>query len=174
MKSITFIFIFLSLVSITTHAQSTQPAATQQVSMSLGNVIEIKLHSNTISLPFTTVNDYANGVTSSEQQILVSSNKNFNVRVKSRKSRFGYAGNEKDPKMPLSVLKVKVASNQTNGQISSGHTNYTSLSTSGKNVITNATAGENKNFSVEYQAKPGFAYPAGTYSVDIIYTATQA
>jgi hypothetical protein len=41
-------------------------------------------------------------------------------------------------------------------------------------VITNAAAGENKNFSVEYQAKPGFTYPAGTYSVDIIYTATQA
>ena len=167
-------FILLSLVSIAAHAQNTQSAATQQVAVSLGNVIEIKLQSSSISLPFTTVNDYANGVTSPEQQILVSSNKNFNVRVKSRKSRFGYAGNEKDPKMPLSVLKVKVANNQTNGQISSGHTNYISLSTSGKNVITNATAGENKNFSVEYQAKPGFTYPAGTYTVDIIYTATQA
>ncbi len=40
-------------------------------------------------------------------------------------------------------------------------------------LISNGQNGGNQTFSVMYNATPGFAYPAGTYTVDVVYTATQ-
>ena len=141
----------------------------------MSNAIELTILTGANpQMNFVTVNDYANGIVSAEQQLQVRSNKKFNVRVKARTSRFSFAGTGADPKMPLSVLRLKVYNNNTGGVITSGHSNFTSLSTNGKPMISNATPGGSNTFSVQYRATPGFTYPAGTYAMEIIYTATQA
>lgn len=157
------------------YAQSTNSGATQAVNLAMNDVIEIAIVSgNTLNMGFSSVNDYANGVVSAEQELVVKSNKNFNVRVKAQTSRFSYSGASSDPKMPASKLSVKVTANNTGGVISSGHTTYKSLSTGGRSMISNATAGGNNNFKVQYKATPGYTYPAGVYTVDVVYTATQS
>lgn len=156
-------------------AQSAGSTATQTVQLAMNNAIELTiLTSGNPQMNFGTVNDYANGVISAEQQLQVRSNKKFNVRVKARASRFSFAGTGADPKMPLTVLRLKVLNNNTGGTISSGHSSFTTLSTSGKSMISNATPGGSNTFSVQYRATPGFTYPAGTYTMEVIYTATQA
>ncbi|MCB0700871.1 MAG: hypothetical protein KDC11_13515, partial [Chitinophagaceae bacterium] len=63
----------------------------------------------------------------------------------------------------------------TGGSIANPFSNsaYATLSSSDQDLITTADRGGNQTFSVKYKATPGFAYPAGTYSVDVVYTATQ-
>lgn len=157
------------------YAQSVASGGTQQLQLGLSDVIEISiLNGNNPTMHFSTVNDYANGVLSDEQELLVRSNKNFHVRVRAQATRFSFSGTGNNPNMPLSVLRQKVTNNNTGGSVASGHHNFTSLSTNGKNMITNATAGADNRFRVQYRATPGFAYPAGTYAVNIIYTATQS
>src|SRR5690606_13770768 len=128
-----------------------------------------------VSIPFTTVNDYANGVESDAQELKVRSNKNFSVAVKTNAENFSYTGNTTPtPTMPVSgVLAVKVTSNSTGGSIANSFSSYSSLSNSNQGLITAADRGGAQSFRVMYKATPGFAYPAGTYAVDVVYTATQ-
>ncbi|RYZ54008.1 MAG: hypothetical protein EOP49_06090 [Sphingobacteriales bacterium] len=182
------IIIAAALVSFTTaaFAQNTQNAtstASQTVQLNLSNALEITFNSNnsgtgaTVALPFTTVTDYANGVESAPQELRVRSNKNFTVTVKTSTGNFNVTtgGNTASSNMPASVLGVLVAANNTGGAIGQGFsaTAYNSLSATAANLITNANNGGNQTFSVKYKATPGFAYPAGTYSTDVVYTATQ-
>lgn len=157
------------------YAQSANSGATQSLNLAMNDIIEIAIvNGNTLNMGFSSVNDYANGVVSAEQELVVKSNNRFNVRVKARTSRFSYSGASSDPKMSSSKLSVKVTANNTGGVISSGHTNYKSLSTVGQSMISNAAAGGNKTFKVQYKATPGYTYPAGVYTVDVVYTATQS
>ncbi len=76
--------------------------------------------------------------------------------------------------MPVSgVLGLKVSANGTGGTIAGKFTDFTNLSSTAANLITNGNNGGNQTFSVMYNATPGFSYPAGTYTVDVVYTATQ-
>lgn len=161
------------------NAQNASGTAQQTVQLALSNALEITFTGNssatgaTVSLPFTTVNDYANGVESTVQQLKVRSNKMFNVTVKSSSANFtgsnGAANN-----MPVAgVLKMKVTANTTGGNISGVYQNYGDILTSNTDMIINGNAGGNQLFSVQYKAVPGFAYPAGTYTTNVVYTATQ-
>ena len=164
----------------TSNASST---ASQTVQLALSNALEITFTGNgsatgsTVTLPFATVNDYANGVESAAQEIRVRSNKNFSVTVKTAAANFSVTnnGNTATSSMPASVLGVAVASNNTGGQIGQGFSanSYNVLSATAANLITNAANGGNQTFSVKYKATPGFAYPAGTYATDVVFTATQ-
>ena len=120
---------------------------------------------------------YANGVESEEQELMVRSNKNFSIGVKSNVTNFTYTGTTTPaPVMPVNgVLGLKVTENNTGGSIASpfSSANYASLTSSNQNLITGSSRGGNKTFSIQYKATPGFAYPAGTYSADVVYTATQ-
>lgn len=178
MKKLTTLFIILILTGGIAYAQGNQSAgASQSAALGLSDAIDISFMNAgaSISMQFNNVNDYANGIESDEQTLLVRSNKKFNVRVKASASKFTYSGPSADPKMKVSdVLKVKITANNTGGTISSGFANYKSPSTGGTKIINNATPGGNNTFSVKYLADPGFEYPAGTYTVDIVYTATQA
>lgn len=175
MKKILLTAVMLPLMMAAAFAQSANSAATQAVKLNMSDAIELTILTGANpQMNFVTVNDYANGIVSAEQQLQVRSNKKFNVRVKAQTSRFSFAGVGADPKMPLSVLRLKVYNNNTGGVITSGHSNFTSLSTNGKPMINNATPGGSNTFSVQYKATPGFTYPAGTYAMEIIYTATQA
>ena len=99
------------------------------------------------------------------------------VAVKANATNFSYTGNTSPaPQMPVSgVLGIKVTANGTGGSIANPFSNsaYATLSGSDQDLITTADRGGNQTFSVKYKATPGFAYPAGTYSVDVVYTATQ-
>ena len=166
------------------NAQSNASATAQQtVQLALSNALEITFTANssatgnTVSLPFTTADDYANGVESATQQIKVRSNKAFNVTVKTSGANFMVTnnGNTATSSMPASVLGLVVTANATGGQLGQNFSasTYNSLSSTAANLITNANYGGNQNFTVKYKATPGFAYPAGTYSTDVVYTATQ-
>ena len=156
-------------------------SASQTTNLVLSNAIEITFTGNNsatgaaVTIPFTTVNDYANGVESDAQELKVRSNKLFSVAVKSNNANFAYTGTTTPaPTMPVSgVLAVKVTANGTGGAIAGSFAGYATLTSSNQDLITAAARGGNQTFSVKYKATPGFAYPAGTYAVDVVYTATQ-
>jgi len=169
-------------ISLAANAQtSASSTATQQVNLSLTNAIAITFVSSgtatgaAVTLPFATVSDYTNGVTSTAQQLKVQSNKNFTITVKANAANFSYTGSTSPaPAMPINALNLKVTANSTGGTIAGTFGSaYTDLSATAQNLITNGSYGGNQTFSVQYQATPGFAYPAGTYTTSVVYTATQ-
>lgn len=178
MRTITIFFIVLIAAGRVMAQGVASGGASQSANLQLSDAIDISfINSNTVNMQFNTVNDYANGVESAEQAILIRTNKKFNVRVKALSSRFAYSGTAStDPRMSVNpILKLKVVSNQTGGSVSSGYTSYKVPPTSnGTRIIQNGRPGAENTFTVKYMANPGFNYPAGTYSVDIMYTATQA
>ena len=174
----------LATISFSANAQNQAnqtSSASQTTNLVLSNAIEITFTGNNsatgadVTIPFTTVNDYANGVESDAQELKVRSNKNFSVAVKANASEFSYTGNTTPaPEMPVEgVLAVKVTANGTGGSIAGSFSEYATLTSSNQDLITAADRGGNQTFSVKYKATPGFAYPAGTYAVDVVYTATQ-
>lgn len=162
-------------------SETVEETATQTANLSLSDAIELTFTGTgtatgaDVTMSFNNVNDYANGVESSVQALKVRSNKNFNVNVKANSSNFSYSGNATPaPTMPVSgVLDVKVANNSTGGNVGTGFDNYKDITSSSQNIISNGSRGGNQTFSVQYQATPGFGYPAGNYAIDVVYTATQ-
>lgn len=178
MKKLITLFTLVIAMSAAKAQNLANAGATQTANLDLSDAIDISfLNHNTVNMQFNTVNDFANGVESGEQTILVRSNKKFNVRVKALTSKFSYSGQATfNPNMTVNpVLKLKVVNNNTGGTVTSGYNNYKTPPTSnGSKIINQGHPGDNNTFSVKYFANPGFNYPAGTYSVDIVYTATHA
>jgi hypothetical protein len=165
------------------NAQNASSSASQTTKLSLSNAVEITFTGSgtttggLVTLPFTTVNDYADGVASSAQTLKVRSNKAFGVTVKTNAANFSYSGSTTPaPSMPVSgVLKLKVPANTTGGTIATpfSASSFVTLTSADQNLISNGTYGGNQTFDVAYQATPGFAYPAGDYTVNVVYTVTQ-
>jgi len=185
MKQLLFIAAILTLAS-NVNAQNSQNAnatASQTVQLGLSNALEIKFGDNnstvgnTVSLPFTTINDYINGVESSDIELKIRSNKEFTVSVKTSSNQFTYTGNANgNTNMPVtSTLGIKVSANATGGNIGSSFsaTSYNHLNQNARSLLQNCDNGGNQTFAVKYKATPGFNYPAGTYTTEVIYTATQ-
>lgn len=163
------------------YAQSPQSTnAAQTTNLSLSDAIEIHFVSTAsstgsiVTLPFTDVNDYADGVESAGQQIRVRSNKDFDVRMESNANYFTYSGNATSNNLMRvkDVLKMKIAANNTGGSVSGGFGNYKKVDDDDKKILNNCDKGD-RDFTIQYKASPGFEYPAGTYTVDVIFTATQ-
>ena len=180
------VFSILALIAVSIAASahtSASSTAQQQVELALSNTIDITFTGSgsatgtTVTLPFTSVTDYANGVESGAQQLKVRSNKNFNVTVAASATHFNVSNGSTTTvsTMPVAgVLDLMVSANQTGGTIGTGYSSYgAGLSTSAATIITNGTNGNNQTFDVKYKATPGFAYSAGNYTVDVVYTATQ-
>jgi len=168
-------------IGFTSHAQITS-TANQDVVLNLSNVVALTFVStgaavgSVVTLPFSTVSDYANGVTSSAQQLKVQSNKNFNLTINSSSTNFSYNGTASPaPIMPINgVLFAQVSNNSTGGTIASAFSNtYGNITTAAQSIIANCLNGGNQFFSIQYQAIPGFNYPAGTYIANIYFTASQ-
>jgi len=141
-----------------------QPKASisHNVAMNLTNAIEITFtRGQNVSFAFTTATQYQSGIANTNAAtIRVRSNKRFNITVKSANTHF--ASSSATP-MPVSgVLAVRVSTSST----------YLNLSTSNINLITNQNRGI-RSYNLAYRATPGFNYDAGTYTANIIYTATQ-
>lgn len=167
--------------SYTGYAQNATETAQQTVNLALAGVMEITFSDinsqtgNTVGLIFADMDDYINGVESADQTLKVRSNKDFDVRVEAGSATFTYSGNAvANNNMAVGdVLKMKVVSNNTGGNITSGFSNYKKITYNDKKIINNADAGDNQTFAVRYKATPGYEYAAGTYSVDIIFTLTE-
>ena len=160
---------------------SAQTSSTQTVNLTFANVVEIlftgtgSTTGSDVTIPFVNLDDYTNGVESSEYQLRVRSNKDFNVTVKTNAANFTYSGSTSPaPVMPVSgKLLLKVTTNSTGGSIASPFSGYTSLTSSNQSLINSGSRGGNQTFAVKYQGKPGFGFPAGDYTVNVIYTVTQ-
>lgn len=182
MKKLIAIAVFATFANAS-QAQNASSSASQTVKLTLSNAIEITFTGSSnaqggdVTIPFNTVNDYANGVESSAQKLKVRSNKDFSVAVKTNAANFTYTGTTSPaPVMPVSnTLNLMVAANNTGGVISApfSSTTYASLSDSDQELIKDGDRGGNQTFDIKYKATPGFSYPAGTYAVDVVYTATQ-
>ena len=173
-----------TFVSFATAANAqVNSTAQQQVNLNLSNAIEITFTGSgtatgsPVTMAFTTVANYASGVESAAQQLKVRSNKNFTVGVKANSANFSYTGSTTpSPTMPVaSVLGIMVPTNNTGGTIATPFSTsaYSAITASNQNLITAGTNGGNKTFEIKYKADPQFNYPAGTYTVDVVYTATQ-
>lgn len=170
----------LCVLSVIAKAQSST-TETEQVDLNLVNVITLKFVATgnnvggAVILPITTIGDYTSGEESTPQQLTASSTKNFAITVKANAANFTYTGSyTSGTTMPVNgKLKLKVTANATGGSIASPFSAYSTLTANNQNLINAATLGNNKTFSVQYQATPGFGYPAGTYTTQVIYTATQ-
>ncbi|MBS1771488.1 MAG: hypothetical protein JST82_01420 [Bacteroidetes bacterium] len=170
----------LVMSSVYANAQSVTSTASQTTNLSLSNAIDITYVGNgsatgaSVNFSFNSVNDYANGLESSGIQMKVRSNKAFNVSVKSSSTNFTYSGSTTPaPVMPVwSVLNFKLTSNTTGGW-SWVNNNYDYIDQNNWTFLYGGDNGGNQTFTVQYRVKPGFAYPAGTYTTDVVYTATQ-
>ncbi|MCB9046849.1 MAG: hypothetical protein H6550_12020 [Chitinophagales bacterium] len=172
----------LAIPAFAQNQTNRQEQAQQAAKLVMSNAIEITFGAtgtatgNTVSLAFNNVNDYANGVESSAYQVKVRSNKKFRVQAKTSSSRFSYSGTTTPaPLMNVSnILFLKVTNNTTGGSVGSSFNNrYRTMSSSNQTLINNATPGGNNTFDVTYKATPGYNFPAGTYTVNVVYTATQ-
>ena len=110
-----------AILGISAKAQTVSSTATQTVNLALSNAIELTFTGSgtatgtAVTIPFTSVTDYANGVQSAAQQLKVRSNKAFGVTVKANAANFTYTGSTTPaPSMPVSgVLAAKVSANGT-------------------------------------------------------------
>ena len=148
----------------------------QRAKMQLSNAIDIELQSaQTVTLNFTSVNNYASHVKTPKQTLRVRSNRKFTISVKTNSANFSYAGTTTPaPIMPVNVLRLRLRDRPNN--TTPGGTflsTFTPLSNTDQTMVAEAKRGGNQIFKVKYQARPGFDYPAGTYTTTVVYTATQ-
>lgn len=172
------ITILLLLVAATSYGQSTSSSsATQSIELDLSPVIQINtITSEDVNIAFSNASHYSNGVQSTNQEFRVSSNEKFVVSVKTDASNFSYSGSTLPaPVMPVNILKLALTSNNTGGNVSSqlGSSSYMTLSSTPTNILTDCDNGAAKTFAINYKATPGNEYPAGVYTVGVVYTATQ-
>lgn len=177
-----FLTLAIIAVAATAMAQNANSSGSQRAKLALSNAIDISFVStgsstgNTTTLAFNNVNDYANGVESGQITLKVRSNKRFMVRAKTSSNIFSYSGSTSPaPQMKVNkTLYIKVVANNTGGTVPNAVNNkYKNLRTSNRKLINKATPGGNNTFAVQYKADPGFEFPAGTYTTEVIYTATQ-
>lgn len=169
---------FTSVFAYTANAQLSA-TANQSVNLELSNIIEMKFTSTgtstgpNLNFQFTTINDFVNGVESAPQELSVSSNKPFTVKVKADAATF--TGPGLDPMHVQNTLYLRVPSHATGGTLDGDFAGnaYASLRDFDQFMLINCNAGMNKTFNVQYKATPGFTFTAGNYSIGVVYTATQ-
>lgn len=179
MKKIIALFVMLAGFGIA-RAQNETSTASQTTNLALSNAIEVSFAANgsntgaALNFNFTSVNDYANGMESAPVQMRVKSNKKFNLAVKSNSAYFTYSGTTSPaPQMYVgTTLWFKMIQNNTGGWTYVNNT-YDYIDHYNWTFLYNGNNGGDQNFTLVYKVKPGFAFPAGNYTTDVIYTATQ-
>ena len=161
MKKILTLTVVLFAAFTAANAQSTSTAS-QTVSLTLQNAINISISSATgTSFTFDDVSEYQNGMTNTNAStFLVKSNRPWAVTVKSAAATFTGPASPAT-QMPSSVLGVRM----------NGGSTFSALSTTAASLTTGARG--SSSFNVDYNANPGFAYDAGSYTLSVVYTATQ-
>lgn len=175
--------IAFALLGFSSQAQVSTSAASQTISLELGNTIQISFNTTgtatgtLVRIPFNNPAQYSGGVQSPDYQLTIRSNKRFNLSVNTNDPYFSYTGAIiPAPKMPVNgTLSIMPVSNTTGGAVPApfSSSKYASISERTQTLISGADNGGNQGISVKYKADPGFAYPGGIYTVDAIFTATQ-
>jgi len=175
-------FFALIAIPVLSYGQGASASASQVVTMTLSNIMSITFVSTNsnvgpiVNLPFSTLSQYKNGVTSTAQQLKIQSNKAYNITVATNNTDFSYTGDANPaPAMPVSgVLSLQVSANGTGGSVASDFNGtYASLSSTPHNLISSVGYSNNNTLSIQYEATPGLGYPSGTYAANVIYTASQ-
>ena len=173
-KLITAALIWIA-ASLNVKAQESASAA-QLITVELAPTIQITANNSAnVNLGFNNTNNYINGVQSTRQDFTVQSNRDFVVNVRTNAPVFTYSGGTHPaPEMPVeNILFLTVNNNNTGGVVASSFNTFASLSSNPRDLLLNCKNGGDRNFSVSYKAIPGTEFPAGYYTVDVIYTATQ-
>ncbi|MDB5232792.1 MAG: hypothetical protein JWN76_3597 [Chitinophagaceae bacterium] len=160
MKNLTLSIAFI-LVAAFANAQSQSATNNQTVTLSLADKIDItNVTGNNPTLTFASTADYASGIAlTNASSFQVRSNKPWNLTVKANAANFsGPVGNT----MPSSALQVK----------KNGAGSFVGLSTTDQTLVSGGTRGVN-TVAVDYNANPGFNYDGGSYTLVVVYTATQ-
>ena len=181
MKKIIFLTTAVLGFNLAANAQSSS-GASQSTALSLSNAIAVTFtgsgssNGGSVSVPFSSVADFTNGITTSVQTLKVQSNKLFNLGVSVNAANFTYSGTASPaPVMPISgVLALQVTGNGAGGLLNSLFNALSStLSTAEQTLVSLGSNGGNQTLSLQYKATPGFAYPAGTYTANVVFTTTQ-
>lgn len=174
------LFVLGMAAAITASAQNANTSAVQTANLNLNDAIELSFVNGgggTVNFAFTNATELINGKESITQDIRVRSNKKFKVAVSSSTANFTYTGTSiVNNILPVSTgLKVMVTSNNTGG--------YMTLSAllgwlgvtfgNSTTLLTYCDPGGNQTFTVKYKATPGILAAPGTYTTDVIFTATQ-
>lgn len=161
MKTITLLAVLVLAGFSIVNAQ-TSANASQTVSLNLENAINISITSASgTNFTFSSTSDYQNGLTNLNASTLqVKSNRPWAVTVASATANFSGPA-APAPLMPSSVLGVRL----------NGGSSFKALSASAGSLTSGARGVS--SFNVDYNANPGFSYDAGTYSISVVYTATQ-
>jgi hypothetical protein len=183
MRRLSGLFLFIlaaATLPAASYAQGNASAsASQTVQLTLAPSIDLSFvnsSSTVVGMTFSDMNHFTDGLTSAAQQLRVRSNMNFKISVQAASSTFSYVGSEAPSSaMPVdNTLFMSVTANNTGGSLNAGFNNsFKSLSAASQDVVVNADHGGNQTLTLAYQAKPGLNYPAGAYSVGVLYTATQ-
>lgn len=162
MKTLLLSIAIIFAGSIAVNAQTSTATVSQTVTLILKNCISIDLTSATgNNFSFDNTGNYSNGITNTNASTFqVKSNRNWAVSVKTTTANFNGPA-APSASMPSTVLGVRV----------NGGTNFAALSTTAT-PLTNGNRGIG-SFSVDYNAAPGYVYDAGTYTISVVYTATQ-
>lgn len=161
MKKAILLNAILVLAFVATQAQSSANAS-QTVTLTLQNSIDISFTAATgTQFTFANTSDYQSGLTNNNAATLsVKSNRPWAVTVASATANFNGPA-APSPAMPASVLGVRL----------NGGSSFNALSTTAASLTSGARG--TSSFNVDYNANPGFSYDAGTYTVSVVYTATQ-
>lgn len=167
-----------ALIFGTSNAQAQTAASANvgtTVNIILSDVISIDAGSvaneGVVDFNYTSAEDYnaAKNVTVANS-LIVTSSKNFDVKVKAEGENFVNGANL----IPVDVLQVKAVS----GGTMVGTLNDITLSNVDQVLVTNATLGAQKSLSIDYSISAAKAQtvllgkPAGTYTQRVTYTAT--
>jgi len=157
------------LLNVNTKAQSALTVSKDvTLNLDLRNIVEFVVNKNTSTIVFDTYDKYVNGTNTPEaDQLSVSSNKAFDMAVKAASATFDEAGNTQT--IPAADVSVEVTAG--GGTKAAAQ----SLSTSNKDILTNAPAVLGEKYSIKYSATGGndFLVKAGTYTNILTYTVTQ-
>jgi hypothetical protein len=159
MKTVILTIAIVIAGAISLNAQTTSATVSQTVTLVLKNTISIDLTSASgNNFTFDNTDSYSNGlINANASTFQVKSNMPWALTVKTASANF----NGTITTMPSSVLGVRLSS----------ASNFATLSTAAVSLTSGARG--MASFNVDYKAAPGFNYEAGTYSISVVYTATQ-
>ena len=166
--------VFITSTLNTIFAQ--EASAAQILKVHLKPTIQITaMATPNVNIGFNTINQYVHGSESGAQEFKVHSNRDFVVNVRTSAPLFSYSGDAfPTPQMPVDdILFLSVGDNKTGGNIAGSYNSFSSLSNIPRDLLLNCNNGGDKSFTINYRANPGTNYPAGDYTVGVIYTATQ-
>jgi hypothetical protein len=180
-KLILFLLAGFSLISANAQPVSSQAPASQTARIVINDAIDIRFINNSTTgsdIPFTfsTIQNFIDGVVSTEEpELLIRSNKDFNISIRTKSATFnGPTGTS----LSADKLKVMAVKQPLGSSVATPFStaSYSPLSYTPQTIFQGCTKGwtaADQNCKLRFKAEPATQIPAGSYSIDVEYTATQ-